>query len=55
MQHNCILSMQIIKNGFSRFVKNNTTTITKSLIPNKLGSARNEIQSEIIEIKDLEY
>jgi hypothetical protein len=30
-----------------------TTTTTKLLAPNKLGYARNETQSEIIEIKDL--
>jgi hypothetical protein len=35
----------------------NTTTITttKPLIPNKLGWARNETQSKIIEIRDLKY
>jgi hypothetical protein len=31
------------------------TTIIKPLIPNKLGLARNETQSESIEIRDLKY
>jgi hypothetical protein len=34
---------------------NTTTTTTKPLIPNKLGWARNETQSKIIEIRDLKY
>jgi hypothetical protein len=33
----------------------NTSTTTKPLIPNKLGYARNETQSKIIEIRDLKY
>jgi hypothetical protein len=38
---------------FPVFRRSRTTTTTKPLIPNKLGYARNEIQSEITEVIDL--
>jgi hypothetical protein len=40
-----------------QFVKfpEETTTRKKPLIPNKLGQARNETQSKIIQIRDLKY
>jgi hypothetical protein len=38
-------------NGTSLAYNNTTTTTTKPLIPNKLGYARNEIQSENIRSK----
>jgi hypothetical protein len=35
------------------FFLEQTTTTTEPLIPNKVGYARNETQSKIIEIRDL--
>jgi hypothetical protein len=43
----------IQRNGKNNKGSERITTTTKSLIPNKLGQARNETQSGITEIVDL--
>jgi hypothetical protein len=40
---------------FKNTATTTATTTTQPLIPNKVGYARNETQSKIVEIKDFKY